>query len=243
MDLLEKLSRYLSSQAYRDFQKRPAAPRPERFPFLTISREAGAGGHSLANALLEEMAQRANPLWQGWKVFDAAVCARILEDASIVASLESLDKEETRSAWEEAVYELVGGRASSDRVYRKTFQAMQLLAEMGKIIVIGRGGACATRGLSLGVHVRLVAPPAYRVQRMKQRLQVSEANARRMVEEYDLDRAKFVRSHFGQDIRDPLLYHVIWNTQKTSFEEMAAYLLGKLEALHVASLRPASVAG
>ncbi len=230
MDLLEKLQHYIASHAYETDKRGFSENREESSPFVTISREAGAGGHSLANALLEEMARHDDPLFAGWKVFDAALCARILEDAKLMVSLESLHKEDTRSPWEEAVYELVGGRAASDKVFRKTFTVMKLLAKMGKLIVIGRGGACATGDLPLGIHVRLVAPLAIRVDRMKQRLQVSASNAEHMVEEYDIERAKFVRAHFGQDIRDPLLYHATWNTNLVSFEELAKYLLEMIRA-------------
>ena len=190
MDLLEKLSHYLESSIYPAAGAPPEADK-ESYPFVTISREAGAGGHTLANQLLEDMSKERAPLFSVWQVFDAAFCARMLEDNKLQASLDMLQREVTRSPWEETVYELAGGRTSSDKVFAKTVQAMKFLAQMGKLIVIGRGGACATAHLPRGIHVRLVAPVPFRIRRMKERFNTSEAEAKRLLEEYDAGRAKF----------------------------------------------------
>lgn len=229
MDLVDKLSHYIESSLYPKAASPPEAQK-EPYPFITISREKGAGAHSLANQLLEDMANERAPLFSGWQVFDAAFCARILEDIKLQASLDMLQREVTRNPWEEAVYELVGGRAASDKVFRKSIQAMKLLAQMGKLIVIGRGGACATARLPGGIHVRLVAPVPFRIRRLKERLQTSESNAKHVLEDYDAERGKFVRAHFGQDVRDPLLYHATWNTEQVSIREISTWLMGMVKA-------------
>jgi cytidylate kinase len=107
---------------------------------------------------------------------------------------------------------------------------MKFLAQMGKLIIIGRGGACATAHLPRGIHIRLVAPVAYRIRRLKERLGTSEAEAKRLLEDYDEERAKFVRTRFGKDIQDPLLYHATWNTEKTAFRDMSQWLIGMIKA-------------
>ncbi len=224
MDLLERLNHYLQSSIYpRAGQPHPAEQ--DAFPFITISRETGAGAHSLANQLLVDMAREPAPLFSGWQIFDAAFCARLLQDNKIQASLDMLQREVTCNPWEETVYELMGGRTASDQVFSKTIQAMKFLAQLGKLIVIGRGGACATAHMLRGIHVRLVAPVPFRIRRLKERLNAPEANVKRLLEDYDMERAKFVRAHFGQDVRDPLLYHAVWNTERASMPEISTSLL------------------
>ena len=229
MDLLDKLSHYLESSLYPEASSSPELQK-EPYPFITISREIGAGAHSLANQLLEDMAKEREPLFSGWQVFDAAFCARLLENSKIQASLDMLQREITRSPWEETVYRLAGGPADSDTVFQKTIQAMRVLAKMGKLIVIGRGGACATARLPGGIHVRLVAPIPFRTRRLRERLQTTESNAKHLIKEYDTERAKFVRAHFGQDVRDPLLYHATWNTEQVPIREISTWLLGMVKA-------------
>ena len=56
-------------------EKRDFADLPEYgFPFVTISRQAGAGGHLLSYIILTELLKsKENDLFQGWHVFDKVV--------------------------------------------------------------------------------------------------------------------------------------------------------------------------
>ena len=68
-----------------DKKGRGGKPLGER-PLVTISRQAGAGGHRLAEALVAEIAGRGGSLWQGWRVFDHELLRLISGDRRLEAS-------------------------------------------------------------------------------------------------------------------------------------------------------------
>ena len=61
------------------------------YPFVTISRQTGAGGNRLAKAIVKEMEQLPNdPLFQGWQILDREICERLVADPELKVSMESL---------------------------------------------------------------------------------------------------------------------------------------------------------
>ena len=73
--------------------KRSLASMPDGYgyPFVTISREAGAGGHTLAYVLLTDFAgDHDQDLFGGWHVFDRELCEVIVQDHRFQNSLDAL---------------------------------------------------------------------------------------------------------------------------------------------------------
>ena len=226
MAIEEEIRQFLEG-AQREGE-RPWNPdlRNGRHPFVTISRQTGAGGHSLAQALLEEMEKQPDPLFHGWKMFDQELCRLILEDPKLKVSMQSLLSEEYRSQIEDILQTLIEGAATQDAVVRRTFQVLRTLATMGKVILVGRAGCCVTEGLAFGVHLRLVAPEPVRIRRMMRLLNLSsEEEARRVIKRQDADRARLVKDYFNRDINDPLLYNAVWNTDSVALETVAASVI------------------
>ncbi len=207
--------------SFRERRERETVDRRGELPFITISRQAGAGGRSLAKAILEEFERHpGEPVLQGWSSFDRELCEMVATDPELNVSLTELLTEEYRSRAEDYVAVMLG-KSFQDEVQKRISVAIRELALVGKAIVVGRGGACITRDVRPGVHVRLVAPRDSRVERMRESFAVSEKEAARWVDEQDRSRAKMMKSRFGEDIDDPLLYHTVWNTDRTSFEMIA----------------------
>ena len=206
-DPVSDIQRFLSTVAYRGVHPRAPGEGKAYCPFVTISRQTGAGGHTLANTLLEAMRQeRGDPLFEGWQVFDRELCEKLLEDPKLNVSLRSLMTEAYRSQIEDAVFSLLGHLTPQEVVVKKLFDAIRTLATLGRVIIVGRAGACVTRGLPDGVHVRLVASEPIRIRRMMELFHLSEVVAREMVDKQDRDRTRLVRDYFYRDIHDPLLY-------------------------------------
>jgi hypothetical protein len=224
------VQRYLEVMAYE--QQRAGGPdaRVGRFPFVTISRQTGAGGHSLAQALLQAMSREREPLFHGWQMFDQELCRVLMEDPKLRVSLQSLLTEAYRSQLEDVLCHLVLGDSPQSVVVQTTFRTLRTLATMGKVVLVGRGGACVTRGLPFGVHVRLVASEASRIARMARLFELTDTEALRLIRRQDQDRARLVAEAFHKDIDDPLLYDAVWNTDAVSVETIADALLVLIRA-------------
>lgn len=194
----------------------------EVFPFVTISREAGAGGHTLARDILRRLeALRPGPLSEDWEVFDQKLCLLIAEDEKLGVTFDQLLTEEYRSEVSAVVSEMLAQRAKRYELYKRVFEIIRMLATLGKCVIVGRAGMCVTADMPLGVHVRLVAPESVRVKRMMKLLDVSESEARAKVKQQDRDRQRLVHDFFGKQIDDPLLYDAVFNTDRLAIPEVA----------------------
>ncbi len=212
-DVAEDIERFLRSAPHQP----PVRTRQEwerrGFPFVTISRQAGAGGHRLAEKLLEAFnAEPDRDLFGGWQLFDQRLCEMIVRDPRLKVSIDHLLTEEYRSRADEFIRNLVTADTHQDIVMNKIFETIRMLAIIGKVIIVGRAGSQVTKGLGSGVSVRLMASEQDRVRRIMKIRGIDEKTARRSISRQDSGRQRLLRQHFGVDIDNPLLYDAIWNT-------------------------------
>lgn len=199
-------------------------------PFVTISRQAGAGGHALAEALLAQMNQAAGlSMFRGWRMFDREIVEMVASNPKLRVYVPHWREREYRSEIDDILARMIGNVSPQSQVLAEMFGVVRALAARGKVILLGRGGACLTRGLPGGLHIRLVAPLPARIRRMTARLNLAEKEAARVVEERDKSRAALVRRCFNRDIDDPLLYDVVWNTERTAPDVIASTVLRLVE--------------
>jgi cytidylate kinase len=203
---------------------------PRLRPFVTISRQAGAGGHTLANLLIEEMANQSNTdLFGEWEVFDQKLVAMVADDPNLRVSIEDLLGEEYRKATEDFFRQLITSTTHQDIVMDRMFRLVRTIAEVGKSVIVGRAGSEVTKGLGPSVSVRLVAPEEHRVERMMRLHNLSEKEAITWLDRHDSGRARLLKRHFRADIDDPFLYDAVWNTAKVPFGDIANSIIGLLE--------------
>lgn len=209
-----------------EYFKQAAAPRPPNnprlpAPFLTISREEGAGGHELADALLARFAQERDPLFSGWKVFDKEICERVVRDPGLTVPLEDLLNEEFHTGLDELLRTVVAQLSPQMKVDHHMFRTVRSICGVGKAIVIGRAGALVSRDLPLGIHVRLIASRKSRVARVRRDFGLTEAAADKRLDQREDERARMIKTHFNKDVGDPSLYDCVWNADSVTFEAMA----------------------
>ncbi|HOW59582.1 MAG TPA: cytidylate kinase-like family protein [Candidatus Omnitrophota bacterium] len=226
MSEIQKLKSFVDSLLYYEHEPSQVNSKKRNFPFITISRLAGAGGQSLAKILYEKI-QKLNqePLFCGWQLCNQEICHIVAQDPALKSSVESLLKTEYHSHAEDFIGQLVFGVSSQDVVIKKMFHMMRAFAIYGKVVFVGRGSALLTHDLPLGIHIRLVASLDSRIKRMMQALQISEKEARQAIAEKDKAKAELVKTFFSKDIHDPLLYDAIWNTDRVSMDEIAGVLV------------------
>ena len=199
-----------------------ALPAPPT-PFVTISRQAGAGGRTFARRLAEYL-NAADPAERPWTVWDRELVEKVAAEQHIPASLvESL--EDARRPWMEQF--LAGLSFKEDpstldefQVYRRVAQTIRGLAQAGRAIIVGRGGVYATADLAGGVHVRLVAPVEARVARMSEQLNVTSAQAAAEVRRLDHDRDAFHHRYWRGKAILPEVFTITLNTAAMTESQM-----------------------
>jgi hypothetical protein len=201
-------------------------------PFVTISRQAGAGGHVVARALLDRTLEaRPKALFEGWSLFDERLAEMVAENPALKVSLKGLAEEDFASGIQDMVSSWIAGLSPQSAVVAHLFKVIRGLASQGKVIIVGRAGVCLTRSMPLGVHLRLMAPLDVRVRRVRAALEASEKEAHRVVADHDRARAALVKTYFHRDIDDPLLYDLVWNTDTVPIEVIASTTLRAVESL------------
>jgi cytidylate kinase len=192
---------------------------------VTISRQAGAGGHTLAQRLIERFNEQDHELFAGWQVYDQRLCEIVAEDPKMEASLDSLLSEEYRTAAGDFFRQVIAPTIDQDVLMARVFEVIRAVAATGKGVIIGRGSSQVTKDLPYGVRIRLVAPEALRLDRLMELHGIDRRAARQQAKRIDQHRARLLQARFGVDIDDPTNYDAIWNTGSASIDEISSTVL------------------
>jgi len=200
---------------------------------ITISREVGAGGRTVAELLGQRLTVAEKPPAPSpWVVFDANLAKQVLEDHKLPPNLEQFMTEDAQLLPVEAIVEeVLGLHPSGWTLVQHTTQTILRLAGLGHTILVGRGGNIITARLPNVFHVRLVAPLATRIRHTAEYYHLSESEAAKLVREQDQARGRYVRRYFNAEIDDPTLYDVTLNTDRLGFAR-AAEVIAQLALQH-----------
>jgi len=200
-------------------------------PTVTISRQTGAGGTTVAN-LLADWLQRHGPSGScPWTVFDKNLVHKALEDHNLPSRLAQFMPEDKVSGIADAVEELLGLHPASWKLVRQTTETILQLAELGHAVLLGRGANVITAHLENAIHVRLVGSTSCRVERVMARHKISRNAALAFLRKTDTGRRRYLQRYFSKDIDDPLLYHFTINTDELE-ERAVAEWIGNVVLTH-----------
>lgn len=219
---IEKAKSFLDSYSYfASGAALKSRPRARSLPAVTISRQAGAGGLTVAE-LLADLLQRDSPRrGVAWTVFDKNLVELVLEDLHLPTRLASVLPENKVSGITDAIEELFGLHPASWTMVQKTSETILHLATLGGVILVGRGASIVTADLDNVFHVRLVGSPERRAGRIMRRHELNRKEALSFIAREDKGRARYLKKHFGEAIDNPLLYHLTINTDRLDCPEAA----------------------
>jgi len=192
---------------------------------ITISRQTGCGAHAVAEKLTAYLQEHAPGLSARWTLFDRNLVERVLEDHHLPERIARYMPEDRISAMNDIMDELFGLRPSSWTLVQKTSETILHLCELGNAIILGRGANIVTAKLPHVLHVRMIASLDRRIKHMQYFEELTHKEAAERIRAEDLGRERYVRKHFDKDINDPLLYHLVINTDLVSFDD-AARMIG-----------------
>ena len=163
-----QLRRWEMERGLREAQPASELLGPPEHPVITISRERGSGGSHVAGLVARRF---------GYTLLHHDVIDRMCRSSGIHRSiLEALD-EHTRSQvaiWCDA---MLGQRyTDADDYVRLLLVTIRSVASLGGVVVVGRGANFVV-GPDRGLHVRIVAPRARRIQRLVEFEHLSEHDA------------------------------------------------------------------
>ncbi|MHB1306700.1 MAG: cytidylate kinase-like family protein [Limisphaerales bacterium] len=188
---------------------------------ITISRECGAGGHEIAVRLTTLLQAQAVSPNAPWTVFDRNLIDKVLEDHNLPTRLGQFLHEDRVNELEDIMQEILGTQPSSWKLVGQVTETILKLAELGNVILVGRGANVITAQLDHVFHVRLVGSIERRVERIRQQMNLSQREAEALAAKEDRGRARYLKKYFGVAIDNPLLHHLTINTDRLDLGEAA----------------------
>ena len=183
------------------------------FRIVTLAREFGSGGAIIARTIAQRL---------GWTLLDGTLLLRssVPLDTAIIRRYD----ERVDSWWRR--FHQNGLRAAAilagmpphealfgaEAIARLTFEAILEAARAGNCVIVGRGAQCVLQGREDVLHVFIHAPWANRVSRVYARTEPGQ-NIGELIRATDRERARYIRTIYGRDWKDPRLYHMMMNSQ------------------------------
>ena len=183
---------------------------------ITISREYGAGGSSLAKLVSDRL---------GWRVVDNQLVDEVAARSGLTPE-EVRDREERGPTFGERVARALTvatpelltpttaelPEAEEMRLVRITEQVVAEAA-VNHAVLVGRAASAVIGRREDALHVKLVASVAHRSGVIALRFGVTAAEAEKRVYDTDKHRARYHRQYYNRDWNDSHAYHLVLNTE------------------------------
>lgn len=192
-----------------------------RFRIVCISREAGAGGGTIARMVGTQLA---------WKVYDhelvEAIAHRMEVPTDEVRTLDEL----APSVIQDWFLPLREEHYAPQEAYLDHLaKLVEAIGRAGDAIIVGRGaGFMLPREVTLSV--RVVAPLKARAQRLSERMGVSTRTARRAARDLDRRFLKFCRTMYHVDAADPHQYDLVLDSHSLGLTIASELIVRAVEA-------------
>jgi cytidylate kinase len=210
-------------------QSAGAVPAPARtgdqWRAVTISRQTGSGAHVIAEELASYLQARSPKDACPWTVFDRNLMEKVLEEHHLPERMARFLTEDRISELQDITDELFGLHPPTWTLLRQTADTILHLVELGRAIIIGRGAGIVTRKLDYVFHVRLVGSLERRLEHVQRYYEMPKKEALDMINREDRGRRRYLKKYFNLEIDDPLLYHLVINTDFIPYHK-AARLIG-----------------
>jgi cytidylate kinase len=215
----EATNAYLISELKRSGETEPKHIKHISNPFITISRQAGAGGTIVGEKLIDFLNTHKKTSIHFWTLFDKNLIKLVIEEHHMPEDFKHYIDETKFSELQSVFEQICGLHPSTSKLMTKTCRTILNLAAIGYVVLIGRGANILTRSLPGGFHVRLIADVDWRLRNLEKNNNLTRKEAIRFLETEDNNRREYVKKIFNKDVGDIFLYDLIINTGKVSFDK------------------------
>ncbi len=204
---------------------------------ITISRQFGAGGSDIARRVAAAL---------GWRVVDNDLVEEVAARAGLPPERVA-EREERVSTFVERLARTLA--AASPEVFPPPASAGEVvdvpeadlvkitetvvaeIAAQGRVVFVGRAAPAVLSREADALHVKLVAPRAFRIQVATERLGCRPDKAASVLTNTDKMRARYLREYYRRDWEDPLNFHLVINTGAVGFDGAAEVIVARARAL------------
>ncbi len=184
---------------------------------VTISREFGCEAFPAAEKLKNILERESD---EPWAIVDKSLVDEVARHHDLAADiLHNLGK---RPRWLDDMLSTLSPKWKNERDHFQLLaQQIVAMAARGNMIIVGMGGAIVTQSMKNCHHFRIFAPMEFKISSIAGRVGVSKAEAVELIEKRQKAREKFIRDFLDKDINNCHYYHVLFNNQHLSAEDIA----------------------
>jgi len=211
--------------ADRDFEASGSTPIR---PFISIAQQVGAECVSLPQRLADVLNEGSRaPKWSHW---DQELIEKVSTDSKIPAELiASLDT--AAYSWVDDILCGISGRPDELIVFHRLKEAFRELACSGHVILVGHGSTYMTHDLATGLHLRLIAPMDFRIEKLAARLNLPAHKAAQRLRRLDKRRKAFFTRFWPGRPLGPETFAAVINIAELDEERVTRAVVAMLPRL------------
>ena len=205
---------------------------------ITITRQYGSKGSEIGARIADAL---------GYRLLDKAMVSKLAKDAHITEAEASIYEEKGASAFgyffqryfcaphllqasPHAIDDMHWAPANptedmlktpyfdEDLSAQHTRDIILKEAELGDVVIVGRGAATLLADFPNTLHICIFASQTYRLRTLMMRYGISSEEAFNKMQAVDTSRMRFVKRHYQTSLEDALHYHVLINSGKMDIE-------------------------
>jgi len=190
-------------------------------PTITVSREFGCEAFPVADELVRLAEKKTG---EPWLLVDKTLLDAVAKEhhvpEEIMLSLGS------KPRWFDDMMATFSANWKSDAdYYRLLCRQVIMIASAGNAVIVGLGAPLITRSLKNCFRFRLIGEHDFKVNSIARRLKISKQEAEHVVLEQQKERDRILRKLLDSDMRDPLLYHAIFNNGRIKSRQIARLII------------------
>lgn len=201
-------------------------------PYISISRDFGCMANVIAQKLSVELTKRNKQkgIRKEWKWINKV----ILEEAANALELspskiEYVFQSQRKTIMDEIVSAMSARYYKSDKKIRKTItDVIRSIVVTGNVIIVGRGGVAFKKDNPRSLHIKLIAPIEWRVDRISKNYEKNRQEALKYILEIDQERKYLIDSFMGFDTDDSV-FDIIFNRQTMDDETIISIMIRAME--------------
>jgi cytidylate kinase len=186
-------------------------------PTVTLSREFGCEAFPVSEELIRLAEKKTG---EPWLLVDKSLLEAVAREHHVPEEImRSLGK---KPRWFDDMMATFSVNWKSDAdYYRLLCTQVAMIASAGNAVIVGLGAALITRSFHNTFHYRLYAEHDFKVKSISRRLKVPVQEAEHIVLDQQKERDRVLRKLLNSDLKDPLLFHALFNNGKTKSRQIA----------------------
>jgi cytidylate kinase len=201
--------------------------RLETYPFVAISREFGCEALPLAQQLVELLNERCHPSIP-WVSYDRELLDKVAAELHIERAILDMLDGQRRDEMSELFDNIINPKVADAVIVRKLAEVIRTLAVHGHAVLVGRGSSLVTQDLRNGMHIRLVAPRAWRVHTIATVRALPLREAEKVVDEGEKQRRHYIDTFFVLDSHQPFLHDLVIDNSRFNLVQIAEIVFAAL---------------